>query len=280
MKKLPLVLSLAGFLGLASANAQLAHRYSMTDANDSVGGANGTVAGNADFINGQLVTGGASGDFLSLPTAVGTGITGSFSVQTFVTITANPNNFSSLFSLSSPGNRNFFLVNPSRPNANGNLSANFQQKVGVVNGGPDTEVDLQAGGSFPFGAAQHDVAITYVSSTNVVTVYLDGTQVASGSIAAALSGASLNLETLTSLGANGVNGGGPFGDQSINGSTNDFRIFSSALTPTQVTALDLAGADASNAAIAALVPEPSTWVMMLLSVAALCGFRRLRSSRA
>lgn len=280
MKNLPLVLSLTGFMCLASANAQLAHRYSMTDANDSVGTANGQIAGNAAFTDGQLVTSGNSGDFLALPTTVGAGITGSFSVQTFVTITANPNNFSSLFSLSSPGNRNFFLVNPSRPNANGNLSANFQQKVGVGTGGPDTEVDIQAGGSFPFGAAQHDVAITYVSSTNVVTVYLDGSQVASGSIAAALSGASLNLETLTSLGSNGVNGGGPFGDQSINGATNDFRIFSSALTPAQVAALDLAGADASNVAIAALVPEPSTWVTMLVSLAAVVGLQRVRRSQA
>ena len=284
MKILPLALSLTGFLCLASANAQLDHRYSMTtDGTDSVGGASGQISGNATFAGGLLTTTGAAGDYLALPTTVGTGITGDFSVETFVSIANNPNDFSSLFSLSSPGNRNFFLVNPSRPNAGGSLSANFQEKDGAgVNGAPDTEVDIRPtnGAAFAFGATEQDLAISYVAATNIVTLYLNGTQIGSGSIAAALGGTSFNLQTLTSGGTNGINGGGPFGDASINGSTDDFRIFGNALTPAQAAALDVAGPNASNVTIAGLVPEPSPWATTLLGVAALCGLQRFRRRQA
>ncbi len=283
MKTTPLVLSLTGFLCLASANAQLAHRYNLnTDGTDSIGGANGQISGGAFFTGDGLATGGGSGDYLALPTSVGTGITGNFTIQTFVNIASNPGNFSSLFSLSSPGNRNFFLLNPSRPAAGGNLTADFQQRPLQTTGGTDTEVDVSGASAFPFGATDHDVTITYVASTNIATIYLDGAQFASGNIANAISpGTSLNLETLTSGGQNGINGGGPFGDASINGITDDFRVYSSALTAAQVSTIDALGADASNATIsAALVPEPSTWVMMLLSLAALCGVRHFRRSQA
>lgn len=284
MKNPLVILGLSSLFCLTSAHAQLAHRYNLnTDGNDSVGTANGVLSGNAAFAGGMLTTTGDAADYLALPTTVGTGITGNFSIQTFVTIPNNPNNFSSLFSLSGPGNRNFFLLNPSRPNAGGSLSVNFQEKDGsVTNGAPDTEVDIRPanGAGFPFGTAQHDIAVTYVAATNFVTLYLDGTQIASGSIAAALGGASFNFQTVTGLGQNGINGGGPFGDQSLVGSTNDFRIFSSALTPAQVTALDAAGANASNAVIAGLVPEPSTWVTMFLGLAALCGLQRFRRTLA
>lgn len=281
MKKLPIVLGLGGFLCLASANAQLAHRYNLSNALDSVGTANGTLNGGASFTGGQLVTTGPNTDYLALPASVGAGITGDFTIQTFFTIGANPNNFSSLFSLSSPGNRNFFLVNPARGNAGGNLSANFQQRPGQVNGGDDTEVDIRPGSNPLAFGAQNDLAITYVASTNTVTLYVNGVSVASGSIAAAVFPAGpFSLEASTSGGINGINGGGPFNDDSINGSTNDFRIYSSALTPAQVTAIDALGADASNAAIQAIVPEPATWVTMLLSLVALCGLQRFRRSQA
>lgn len=288
MKIFPIILSLTGLLCLSSASAQLAHRYSFTtDGSDSVGTADGLISGNAVIAGGMLTTTGGNGDYLALPSNVAAGITGDFTIETFVTLPTNPNNFASLFSLSASGNRNFFLVNPSRPNAGGSLSANFQEKDGSnVNGAADSEVDVRpgSGASFPFGA-QHDLAITYVSLSNVVTLYLDGTAIASGSIAGAVGGPSFNLATVSGGGtaagqisSNGINGNGPFGDASINGSTNDFRIFSSALTADQVAAVDGAGADATNAAIGALVPEPSTWVAMVMSLVALCGLQRFRRS--
>lgn len=259
--------------GAAVSSADLVHRYSFNNgtANDSVGTANGTVNGAAVIAAGGLTTTGGSGDYVSLPAGVGTGITGDFTVEQFVTIPTNPNNFSSLFSLSSPGNRNFFLVNPSRPNANGTLSANFQQKTGVVNGGDDTEVDIRPATTtpFPFGVTQHDVAITYVAATNLVTVYLDGTSIASGSIAAALSGSSLNLEALTSLGNSGINGNGPFGDASLTGTTDEFRIYNSALTSQQAAASFTAGPNA-------VVPEPAA--LGLLGLVGLAAARRRRNA--
>jgi hypothetical protein len=48
--------------------AVLAHRYSFsTDASDSVGGANGTLQGNATVTGGQLVLDGSAGTYLDLP---------------------------------------------------------------------------------------------------------------------------------------------------------------------------------------------------------------------
>lgn len=75
---------------------------------------------------------------------------------------------------------------------------------------------------------------------------------------------------------NGINGHAPFNDNTFAGSTDDFRIYSSALTPAQVTALDGAGANASDAQIAALVPEPSAWTAALAGVATLLGLQRFR----
>ncbi len=288
MKKLPLIIGLAGFLSFTSAHAQLAHRYSFDDGtgNDSVGTANGTLVGSGNTISGGMLTTNGSGS-LSLPASVGTGITGNFSVEMFVTIPTNPGNFSSLFSLSSPGNRNFFLLNPSRPNAGGAFTGAFQQQP-VYSGmnapnNTNQEVDI-SGGTFGFGTEQ-DVVVTYSTLNNTITLYLNGTSVASGSITAALNGTNtFNLQTLVSGGQSGINGNGPFPDPGINGSTNDYRIFSNTLTAAQVTALHNLGNDPTNAAIGlvagGVVPEPSAWVAMVAGVAALVGVQRFRRRQA
>jgi cellulose 1,4-beta-cellobiosidase len=64
----------------------------------------------------------------------------------------------------------------------------------------------------------------------------------------------LVLATLTYI---GINGGSPWGDNSINGSTRDFRIYGQALTAGQVTNLYALGAEASNAAITAVLTPPA-----------------------
>jgi hypothetical protein len=61
-------LSATNTLTVVAVPATLAHRYSFTtDATDSVGGANGTLMGNASVTNGLLVLDGSAGTYLNLP---------------------------------------------------------------------------------------------------------------------------------------------------------------------------------------------------------------------
>lgn len=278
MKSLPLLFSFTALLGLASANAQLAHRYSLTNANDSVGTANGLVVGNANLSGGSVTTGGDGNDYFLLPTTVGAGITGSFSVETYVTRLGVTPGFSSLFSLSTSSgaggtNQNFLLVNPARGNNNGLIQANFRQDP--LTNGEQSIATTQAGLNLN---TLYQITLTYVTTTGLASVYSNGSLIGSGNVAPGFS-----LESATSGGFNGINGGGPFGagDGSFNGSTTDFRIYSSALTAAQVAALNLLGPDATNTAINAIAaPEPTTWAMMLVSVGALCGLQRFRRSQA
>ena len=276
MRKLSLMLTLGGLLSLTSAHAQLVHRYDFSAAdqgNDTVGTANGTLAGNATIANGMLTTTGAVGGFLTLPTSVGTGITGSFTIETYITRTETGGNFSSLFSFATDQN-DFVLLNPDR--AGSGTSANFKQAG--INGG--NEFNVQNNVAFVQGTAQQ-VAITYNAGTGTVSLYLNGTLQNSGAL-----GTGFNFQTISNGTFDGIGGNSPFtGDPSFNGTTDDFRIYSQALTAAQITTLDNAGPNATNATInadigAGGVPEPSTWMVMLTGLGTLAGLQRFRRSAA
>ena len=175
MRKLPLFLVAGGLMALASAQAQLAHRYNLnTDGTDSVGGANGTLTGGATFTNGMLTTTGANNtDYLALPSNIGTGITGDFSIETWVVQSAATPAYSSLFSLSSAKN-SLLLFNPNR-GGNAGTTGDFQQPG--INGG--NELDIATGGVnvlLPFGT-EHQIVETYSATTGVVTIYNNGGQI-------------------------------------------------------------------------------------------------------
>lgn len=278
MRKLPFLLSLGGLLCLTSAQAQLAHRYSLTDVTDSVAGANGQVQGNATLANGMLTTTGDGNDYFALPTSVGTGITGDFSVETYVTQLGITPGFSSLYSLSSSSGaggvpQNFLLLNPARGNNNNVVQANFRQDP--LTNGEQQVVSQQVGLNLN---TRYQITLTYVSSTGLASLYSQGTLIGSATIAAGFS-----LQSATAGGFDGINGGGPFGagDGSFNGSTTDFRVYNVALSASQVSALNALGPDASNAAInGAAVPEPSTWAMLAAGIGGLLGLRCFRRKLA
>src|SRR5580692_4988537 len=141
--KLLLFLGLSSVLPLATADAQLAHRYSLNgDGTDSVAGANGTLnnpGGTVSFSSTALTTTNAnSTDFLSLPSSVGTGITGDFSIEDWLTQNGSETAFTSIFSLST-STSNFILFNPNRNGAG--TTADFDQP-GITNGGAGTEVNV------------------------------------------------------------------------------------------------------------------------------------------
>ena len=273
MRKLSASLVVAGgLLSLASANAQLAHRYTFTtNGADSVGGANGTLAGFATISGGMLTTTGAAGDNLTLPSSVGTGITGSFSIETYVTRNETGGNFSTLFSFASDQN-DFVLLNPDRSGSG--TSGNLKQ-VGI-NGG--NEFNVKNGVAFTQGIEQQ-VVLTYTAGTGAANLYLNGSLAGTGTF-----GTGFNFQAVSSGAFDGIGGNAPFTtDQTFNGMTDDFRIYSQALTATQVSTLYGAAGqpNLTNAQIAAdVVPEPSVWTTVLVGVGALLGLQRFRRSLA
>jgi Concanavalin A-like lectin/glucanases superfamily/PEP-CTERM motif len=253
------------------------HRYMLNgDGTDSVGGANGTLndpGGTASFSSTALTTTNAnSTDFLSLPSSVGTGITGDFSIEDWLTQSGSETAFTSIFSLST-STSNFILLNPNR-NGTG-TTADFDQP-GVTNGGAGTEANVNAPGTTfkvngNFGT-ELQIVLTYVSSTGIASIYNDGTLLASGNV-----GPGFSFQAATAGSFNGIGGGDAFSDPDFMGSTDDFRIYSQALTPTQISALGSAGPNATNAQINGIVPEPSS-VMVLLGFGALIARRRRRGA--
>ena len=285
MLKLPLMLAAGGLLSLATSHAQLVNRYNLTDATDSVGGANGTfqnTGGTATLSgNGQLLTqtaGGANAtDYVALPSNVASAATGSFTIEDWATQTAATGNaYATLFSLSS-STSNFLLVNANRNG--GGTSADFEQP-----GSTPTEINVVDTGVNAFkvnGAFGTEVqfTLTYIATSGVATMYINGTQIATGNV-----GIGFSLANATAGGANGIGGGDAYKDPTFSGSTDDFRIYANALTAAQITSLDAAGPNATNAQINAIdpvaAPEPSTWMAMLVGVGALLGVQRFRRSVA
>jgi hypothetical protein len=75
----------------------LLHRYSFTnDASDSIGGANGTINGDATFSGGQLVLSGNLGSSVSLPAGIVSGMS-QVTIETWATFPGAINAFAYLF---------------------------------------------------------------------------------------------------------------------------------------------------------------------------------------
>jgi hypothetical protein len=92
---------------------------------------------------------------------------------------------------------------------------------------------------------------------------------------ASISDAGFNLSSLTDV---GLNGGNPYGDLALTGSTYDFRIYSGSLSAGQVAALYGLGSDASTAAINTVVPEPSTIALLVAGIVCLFCAKAYRKS--
>lgn len=248
LKLVPLLL-VSGLLSLTSARAQLAHRYDFTDAHrgrDIVGNADGKLAGAATIKGGLLELTGVTGDSLILPSNVGKGITGSFSIELFATRTSTEGgNFSTFFSFSSDQD-NFLLFNPDRMGMGS--TANFRQSGS--NGGAELNVNLkQDPPSFESNTPQH-IVLTYDGKTGAITLYNNGHAFANDMLPG------FNFEKSAAGEFNGIGGNAPFTtDPSFQGTFSDFRVYTSALTGKQVVALTALGAHASTAKIKAVLAK-------------------------
>ena len=253
----------------SSANAQLLHQYTFNDGTgaDSVGTANGTLVGTATITGGQLV-GNPNGSYLGLPTSSVAGITGSFTIEDFVTVNADSANFTTFFSFATDTN-NFLLANPHRGAAAGPLTANFKEA-------PDGEFTIfdNAGNTTSPIGTEFLYTLTYdagapaadpTQPNGVATIYLNGLQIAQGSGGSI---AGYNLSNVAAGGLNGIGGNAPFPDPTLSGSTNEFRIYGNALNAAQVLASFQTGPTG-------VVPEPTS--LALLGLGGLALLRRRRA---
>jgi hypothetical protein len=209
--------------------SDIIHRYSFTaDASDSVGGADGTLMGDATISGGQVVLDGTAGTYVDL-SAVGNDI-GNLADATFeVWVTwQDPANgyWQRIFDFGMDTTTNMFLT--PHPNAHGPRFAL------TLNGGGD-EQQVETASPFPFGVETH-VAVTLDAANQIGSLYVNG------QIAAIIYG---YTNTPSQMGAttNNYLGKSQYNDPYFNGSINEFRIYNRALSAADIATSYAGGPD-------------------------------------
>ncbi|MGH7952945.1 MAG: LamG-like jellyroll fold domain-containing protein, partial [Limisphaerales bacterium] len=223
---------------LSVVSSLLEHRYSfISDASDSVGGADGTLAapngGSAATISdGLSLPGNQNGGFgysgyVSLPSGILTN-TSSLTVECWVTQNQG-NTWAEIWDFGNSGSQNFGLI--PYPGNNGN-----NMEVAFTPHG--NELDLQSGISFPNGSEQY-VCLTYNKSTLTGNLYTNGTLVATRTFPdstytpGGIGGAGGTTENML--------GNDVYGDWQFSGTVYEFRIWGGSVSPLYVAISAAAG---------------------------------------
>jgi hypothetical protein len=225
------------FVALATgvSHAQMVHRYSFngSDASDSIGGANGTLVGNATVSGGQLhldQSDDLTPSYVTLP--IGNTIAGlhSCTIEAWTTWTPDPLGnpyWHRIFDFGQNMTFNMFLTP---------FGGNRRLRCAItVNGGGDEEQTI-SGLHFPMGIETH-VAVTIDADMGMTVLYMNG-------VAAAISFG--DMLTPSDLGntVNNYLGKSQYADPYFFGSIDEFRIYNTALSPDDIHASYLAGPDA------------------------------------
>lgn len=209
----------------------LTHRYSFTsDASDSIGGANGTIEGNATISGGQVVLDGSDGTYVNLPGGlINIATNAAVSFEAWTTIGAI-SVWSHLFEFGASTISNIYCA----PRANGNAGAD---EFGLSEGGgiPNAQTVSWAHG-------WSNVTVHYSGvidpTTSTLSFYSNGVLLAASySAIAPLSSVSTNMAAL---------GQSSYGDPYAVLSIDEFRIYSGALSPVQIAMSDLSGPNSTN----------------------------------
>ncbi|HWY29583.1 MAG TPA: LamG-like jellyroll fold domain-containing protein [Candidatus Acidoferrum sp.] len=225
-------------LTVLTPTTSLLHRYSfVSDASDSVGGANGTIVapnggGTATINHGLILPGsttpafGYSG-YVSLPGGLLTATT-NLTVECWVKQNQG-NTWAEIWDFGNNGSQNFGLI-PYPSNNGNNMEVAF-----TPNGG---EQDLQSAVSFPNGPEQY-VCVTYNASSLAGNLYTNGTLVAS----LTLPNITYTPGTIGGTGGTTENmlGNDVYGDDQFSGTIYEFRIWNGVVSPLYLAVSAAAG---------------------------------------
>jgi uncharacterized protein YjdB len=248
---------------LTVAQSVLLHRYSfVSNANDSVGNANGQIiapanaaGGAATIANGLNLPGNTVGGFgysgyVSLPPGLLTNTT-SLTVEVWVTQNQG-NEWATVWDFGVNGNENFELCPvPASGRNNGNMISAF-----TPNG---NEVDVNTPTPFPNGVQQY-VSETFNYATLTASIYTNGTLDASAVLPnntyrpGAIGGATGTTEDML--------GNDVYGDDQFSGTIYEFRIWDGAVSPIYIALSQIAGpgtvvSNLTPSGISVTIPESS-----------------------
>lgn len=257
------ILGITLVLGASSASAaDLLHQYSFNNgtANDSVGGANGTLMGTTSVSGGQLVLPGgnnASGNYLNLPAAtIGINTYSGVTLEMWSTQPAINQGFSMTATFGGTwGNglgQNYLMISTTR--------GDDVSRGAIAITADDVEPWLDE--VFVNGAEMNDALEHYYAVTingTQLAYYIDG--VLQGTAAVAPSALS-SLSTQSAFLGRGVYNG----DAMVQGSINEFRIWNAALPASEIALHNVLGAN--------VVPEPSAFALVGFGMASLVVLRR------
>jgi uncharacterized protein YjdB len=243
--------------------AVLLHRYSfVSDASDSVGGANGAIiapananGGAATIANGLSLPGNTSGGFgysgyVSLPAGLLTNTT-SLTVEVWVTQNQG-NEWATVWDFGNNGSQNFELCPvPASGRNSGNMISAF-----TPNG---NEVDLNTPTAFPNGVEQY-VSETFSYGDLTASLYTNGVLDATAVLPnatyrpGAIGGAAGTSENML--------GNDVYGDDQFSGTIYEFRIWDGAVSPVYIALSAIAGpgvvvSDLTPSSLSVIVPNAS-----------------------
>ena len=216
----------------------LAHRYSfVSDASDSIGGANGTIVAPttgspATIANGLTLPGNAGGGngvagYVALPSGILTNTT-SLTVECWVTQN-QPYGWATVWDFGNGGGQNFEMCpNPQRGINNMDVAVNP----------PEGEIDAVTPTPFPSGSEQY-VSYTFNAGSLTGTVYTNGLFAATATypdatyVPGSIGGAGGTTENWL--------GNDVYGDAQFSGTVYEFRIWNGAVSPAYIAASAILG---------------------------------------
>ncbi len=221
--------------GTAPEQPEIIASYNMnqtsgTTANDSSGNGNhAALSGGTSWVAGKNGNGlGLNGTnaYASLPSGI-VGNLNDFTISTWVKVTAN-SDWARIFDFGTGTNNYMFLA----PQTGGGGGMRFA----ITTSGNANEQTMTASTPLAVGSWKH-VVVTLSGTTG--RLYVDGVQVATN--------ANMTLKP-SSLGSTNANyiGKSQYSDPYLNGAIDDFRIYSRALSASEVSALFAGGASASS----------------------------------
>ncbi|WP_224368779.1 LamG-like jellyroll fold domain-containing protein [Hyalangium versicolor] len=199
-------------------NADLVHSYSFsTSAADSVGGAHGTLQGGAKTANGEVVLNGSS-SYVSLPIGNTLSQLQDATFEAWVQWNGEPGTEANIFNVE--GAASSYL----------SLRATRQgTPLFVINSAQGDKLSVESPYKpFPAGVLTH-VVVTIDHMTQITRLYINGLEVARSS--SPLTPATLGAASNSTLGYS-MYGEDPF----FKGSISEFRVYRTALSPTQIAA--------------------------------------------